>query len=139
MLAGLTPSIGSVGDAYDNALAETTIGLYKTEAVCKDSPFRRGPLNRLADVELLTADWVHWYNTSRLMHRLGRTPPVEYEAAHYAERATARRRHTSNQVCTKAGAVHVPEGIIPDPPRHGSADISSPSSPVSAQRCPTRG
>ena len=89
MLAGLTPSIGSVGDAYDNALAETTIGLYKTEAVCKDSPFRRGPLNRLADVELLTADWVHWYNTSRLMHRLGRTPPVEYEAAHYAERATA--------------------------------------------------
>lgn len=89
MLAGLTPSIGSVGDAYDNALAETTIGLYKTEAVRKDSPFRRGPLDRLADVELLTADWVHWYNTSRLMHRLGRTPPVEYEAAHYAERATA--------------------------------------------------
>ena len=89
MLAGLTPSIGSVGDAYDNALAETTIGLYKTEAVRKDSPFRRGPLDRLTDVELLTADWVHWYNTSRLMHRLGRTPPVEYEAAHYAERATA--------------------------------------------------
>ncbi len=89
MLAGLTPSIGSVGDAYDNALAETTIGLYKTEAVRKDSPFRRGPLDRLADVELLTADWVHWYNTSRLMHRLGRTPPVEFEAAYYAEHAAA--------------------------------------------------
>ena len=89
MLAGLTPSIGTVGDAYDNALAETTIGLYKTEAVRKDSPFRRGPLDRLADVELLTADWVHWYNTSRLMHRLGRIPPVEYEAAYYAQRATA--------------------------------------------------
>ncbi len=70
-------------------LAETTIGLYKTEAVRKDSPLRRGPLNRPADVELLTADWVHWFNTSRLMHRLGRTPPVEYEAAHYVERATA--------------------------------------------------
>jgi len=89
MLAGLTPSIGSVGDAYDNALAETTIGLYKTEAVRKDSPFRRGPFDRLADVELLTADWVHWYNTHRLMHRLERTPPIEYEAAYYAERATA--------------------------------------------------
>jgi len=75
MLAGLIPSIGSVGDAYGNALAETTIGLYKTEAVCKDSPFRTGPLDRLADVELLTADWVHWYNDTRLMHRLGRTPP----------------------------------------------------------------
>ena len=55
----------------------------------KDSPFRRGPLDRLADVELLTADWVHWYNTNRLMHRLGRTPPVEYEAAYYAEHAAA--------------------------------------------------
>lgn len=89
MLAGMKPSIGSVGDAYDNALAETTIGLYKTEAVRAGSPFRRGPLNRLADVELLTADWVHWYNTSRLMHRLDRTPPVEFEAAYYAEHAAA--------------------------------------------------
>jgi len=57
--------------------------------VRKDSPFRRGPLDKLADVELLTADWVHWYNTSRLMHRLGRTPPVEFEAAYYAEPAAA--------------------------------------------------
>ena len=83
-LSGLTPSIGSVGDAFDNALAETTIGLYKTEAIREDSPFRRGALHRLADVELLTADWVHWYNTNRLMHRLGRIPPIEYEAAYYA-------------------------------------------------------
>ena len=84
-LSGLTPSIGSVGDAFDNALAETTIGLYKTEAVREDSPFRRGPLDRLVDVELLTADWVGWYNTSRLMHRLGRVPPIEYEATYYAQ------------------------------------------------------
>lgn len=83
-LSGLVASIGTVGDAFDNALAETTIGLYKTEAVREDSPFRRGPLQRLADVELLTADWVHWYNTDRLMHRLGRIPPIEYEAIHYA-------------------------------------------------------
>lgn len=90
MLAGMTPSIGSVGDAFDNALAETTIGLYKTEAVREDSPFRRGPLNRLTDVELLTADWVHWYNTSRLMHRLDRTPPVEFEARYYNHQAATK-------------------------------------------------
>jgi transposase InsO family protein len=83
-LSGLIPSIGSVGDAFDNALAETTIGLYKTEAVREDSPFRRGPLHRLTDVELLTAEWVNWYNTDRLMHRLGRIPPIDYEAVHYA-------------------------------------------------------
>ncbi len=83
-LSGLVASIGSVGDAYDNALAETTIGLYKHEAIRDDSPFRHGPLHRLTDVELLTADWVNWYNTDRLMHRLGRIPPVEYEAVYYA-------------------------------------------------------
>lgn len=90
-LSGLTPSIGSVGDALDNALAETTIGLYKTEAVRAGSPFRRGPLHRLADVELLTADWVGWYNTSRLMHRLDRTPPVEFEADYYARQVATQQ------------------------------------------------
>lgn len=78
-LAGMIPSIGSIGDAFDNALAETTIGLYKHECIRADSPFRRGPLGSLGDVEEVTADWVHWYNTSRLMHRLGRRPPAEYE------------------------------------------------------------
>jgi putative transposase len=84
-LHGLTPSIGSVGDAYDNALAETTIGLYKTECIRDDSPFRRGPLTGLSDVEAITADWVHWYNTRRLMHRLDRRPPAEAEADYYAQ------------------------------------------------------
>lgn len=83
-LSGLVASIGTVGDAFDNALAETTIGLYKTEAVREDSPFRRGPMHRLTDVEMLTAAWVNWYNTDRLMHRLGRIPPTEYEAIYYA-------------------------------------------------------
>ena len=80
LLEGLTPSIGTVGDALDNALAETTIGLYKTECVRDGSPFRRGPLATLADLEESTWAWVHWYNTSRLMHRLGRRPPAEAEA-----------------------------------------------------------
>jgi putative transposase len=80
--AGLLPSIGSIGDAYDNALAETTIGLYKTECARPGSPFHQG-LATLADVEQATANWVHWYNTSRLMHRLGRRPPLEAETAYY--------------------------------------------------------
>jgi len=83
-LNGMLPSIGTVGDAFDNALAETTIGLYKHECVRPDSPFRRGPLDRLSDLEMITADWVHWYNTRRLMHHLGRIPPVEAEANYYA-------------------------------------------------------
>ena len=85
MLEGLIPSIGTVGDAYDNALAETTIGLYKTECIRADSPFRQGQLRTLADIEKITSGWVAWYNTSRLMHRLGRTPPAEFEAEYYAE------------------------------------------------------
>jgi transposase InsO family protein len=61
MLAGLIPSIGTVGDALDNALAETTIGLYKTECVREGSPFRTGPLLTLADLEDITSAWVHWF------------------------------------------------------------------------------
>ena len=83
MLAGLIPSIGTIGDALDNALAETTIGLYKTECTREDSPFRNGPLGTLADLEEITSGWVYWYNTGRLMHRLGRRPPAEAEAEYY--------------------------------------------------------
>jgi len=60
MLEGLIPSIGTVGDAYDNALAETTIGLYKTECIRAGSPFRQGPLRTLADIEKITSAWVAW-------------------------------------------------------------------------------
>ena len=83
MLAGLAGSVGSVGDAYDNALAETTIGLYKTECTRDGSPFRTGPIRSLADLEQVTSAWVHWYNNQRLMHRLGRRPPAEAEAEYY--------------------------------------------------------
>lgn len=88
LLAGLTPSIGTVADALDNALAETTIGLYKTECVREGSPFRRGPLATLADLEETTSGWVHWYNNERLMHRLGRRPPAEAEADYWTCVAT---------------------------------------------------
>ena len=85
MLAGLAGSVGSVGDAYDNALAETTIGLYKTECTRAGSPFRAGPIGSLADLEEITSAWVHWYNAARLMHRLGRRPPAEAEAQYYEQ------------------------------------------------------
>ena len=83
LLAGMAPSVGSAGDAYDNALAETTIGLYKAECVRDGSPFRDGPLRTLADIEKITAAWVHWYNTSRLMHRTGLRPPAEADASYW--------------------------------------------------------
>jgi putative transposase len=72
--AGADPSIGSVGDGYDNALAETTIGLYKTELIN-----RRGPWKTIAQVELATLEWVDWYNHRRLHGACDGLPPVEYE------------------------------------------------------------
>jgi putative transposase len=83
--ADFRPSIGSVGDAYDNALAETIIGLYKTECTPVASPFNPDGFASIADVETATADWVHWFNTRRLLHRLNRRPPAEAEAQYYAE------------------------------------------------------
>ena len=77
--AGALASIGSVGDSYDNALAESVIGLYKTECVRRDGPFRS-----VEDLELATASWVHWFNTHRLHSMIGNIPPIEYEANYYA-------------------------------------------------------
>jgi putative transposase len=79
----IAPSIGSVGDAYDNALMESIIGLYKTECVDTDV-FHAGPHKSLGDVEYATAGWVDWYNNRRLHSSLGNVPPIEFEQAHYA-------------------------------------------------------
>lgn len=70
--------------AYDNALAESTIGLFKNEAIRESSPFRNAPLRTIDDVEWITAGWVDWYNTRRLHSTLGDVPPDELEAAYYA-------------------------------------------------------
>jgi putative transposase len=75
--AGAVTSVGSKGDSYDNALAESTIGLYKTELVR-----RRGPWCGVDDLELATLEWVDWYNHRRLHTACGNIPPAEYEAAH---------------------------------------------------------
>ena len=83
---GAVPSIGTVGDSYDNALAETVNGMFKTELI--RGPARPGPWRTVEDVELATLSWVHWYNTGRLHGYLGDVPPAEFEAAFYATQRT---------------------------------------------------
>ena len=81
---GAAPSIGTVGDSYDNALAETVNGLYKNELI-----HRRGPWRTADDIEVATAAWVHWWNTARLHGACGDVPPAEYEAAWHQARQEA--------------------------------------------------
>jgi transposase InsO family protein len=83
--AGIEASVGSVGDSYDNALAETIHGLYKTEVIA-----RQGPWRSLEQVEFATLAWVHWFNHRRLLGSIGHIPPVELERAYY-EREASRR------------------------------------------------
>ena len=82
--AGIAPSVGSQGDAYDNALAESVIGLYKTEVIR-----RKGPWRTLEAVEFATLTWVDWFNTRRLLGPLGDIPPAEFEAQYYEQAEVA--------------------------------------------------
>ena len=77
---GIDPSVGSIGDSYDNALAESIIGLFKTEVIR-----RRGPWRSLEDVEYATLEWVDWFNNRRLLEPIGNIPPVEAESVYYNE------------------------------------------------------
>ena len=79
--AGIEPSVGSVGDSYDNALAETVIGLFKTEVIRRSAPWRS-----LEAVEWATLAWVDWFNHRRLLQPIGNIPPAEAEARYYAAR-----------------------------------------------------
>ena len=81
--AGIEPSVGSVGDSYDNALAETIIGLYKTEVIR-----RNGPWGNIEEVEFATLEWVDWFNNRRLFGPIGNIPPAEREEAYYASNET---------------------------------------------------
>ena len=76
--AGIEPSVGSAGDSYDNALAESVIGLYKTEVIR-----RRGPWRHLEAVEFATLEWVEWFNNRRLLAPIGNVPPTEFEQQYY--------------------------------------------------------
>jgi len=77
--AGIEPSVGSVGDSYDNALAETINGLYKAEVI-----HRRGPWRSFEAVEFATLAWVDWFNNRRLLESIGNIPPAEAEERYYA-------------------------------------------------------
>jgi putative transposase len=81
---GAVPSIGSIGDSFDNALAESTNSLYKAELIYGPD---QGPWKTIEDVELATLSWVHWYNTERLHSYLDDIPPAEYEDTYHAERS----------------------------------------------------
>jgi transposase InsO family protein len=83
--AGIEPSVGSTGDSYDNALAESVIRLFKTEEI-----YRRGPWKGLEDVEFATLEWVAWYNNRRLLESLGYVPPAQFERAYYDRQAALR-------------------------------------------------
>ena len=94
----LVGSVGSRGDSYDNALAESIIGLYKTE------PLRnRGPWTGLDSLELATLEWVDWYNHRRLFRDLGLVPPAEHEATHYAQHPSTTTAKTQTK---QPGAIH---------------------------------
>jgi putative transposase len=80
--AGIEPSVGSIGDSYDNALAESIIGLFKAEVI-----HRRGPWRSFEVVEFATLEWVDWFNKRRLLEPIGNVPPAEAEAAYYAQLA----------------------------------------------------
>ena len=88
--AGIVPSAGSVGDSYDNALAETVIGLFKTEVT-----HRLGPWRSREVVEIATLEWVDWFNTRRLLEAIGHIPPAEAEDRYYAELET---RHVAGRI-----------------------------------------
>ena len=81
--AGIEPSVGSVGDSYDNALAESVIGLFKTELI-----ERRGPWRSFEAVELATLAWIDWFNTRRILGPIGHVPPAEAEANYHAQLET---------------------------------------------------
>ena len=91
---GAVPSIGTVGDTFDNALAETVNGYYKAELIRGPDP--TGPWKTVEDVELATLGWVHWHNTARLHGYLGDVPPAEFEQAFYAAQRTDQPRSKSN-------------------------------------------
>jgi transposase InsO family protein len=82
--AAIAPSVGSRGDSYDNALAESVIGLFKAEVIR-----RKGPWRSMEAVEFATLAWVDWFNHRRLLEPIGYVPPAEYEAAYYAQAAVA--------------------------------------------------
>ena len=93
--AGIEPSVGSVGDSYDNALAETINGLYKAEVI-----HRRGPWRSFEAVEFATLEWVDWFNNRRLLEPIGNIPPAEAEERYYAMLEEPAMARNSNETAS---------------------------------------
>ena len=89
--AGIEPSVGSVGDSYDNALAETIFGLFKAEVI-----WPNGPWKNLEEVEFATLEWVDWFNHRRLLEPIGDVPPAEFEEMYYEQHEGSARRARLN-------------------------------------------
>lgn len=98
---GAIASIGTVGDSYDSALAETVVGLYQTECVKIDGPFRTAD-----ELELATLSWVHWFNENRLHSSIGYLTPIEQETS-TVRTPPSSNRSWENSPSTKPGAIHV--------------------------------
>jgi transposase InsO family protein len=108
MEAGIEPSVGSRGDSYDNALAESIIGLYKAEVIQ-----RKGPWRHLEAVEFATLTWVDWFNMRRLLEPIGYVPPAEYEARYYAQASEGgARRHPDLHIGVDATAAERPQDFL---------------------------
>jgi putative transposase len=106
--AGIEPSVGSRGDSYDNALAESVIGLFKTEVIQ-----RKGPWRHLEGVEFATLEWVDWFNTRRLLEPIGYVPPAEYEAQYYAlASGGGARRHPYPDTALNGQAAERPHDVL---------------------------
>jgi Integrase core domain len=98
--AGAVTSVGSRGDSFDNALAETIIGLSKTELIR-----RRGPWKGIDQVEYATLEWVDWFNHRRLLEPIGHVPPAEFEATYWRRRPQAPSKDSSSPASGEPGAV----------------------------------
>jgi transposase InsO family protein len=119
--AGIAPSVGSRGDSYDNALAESIIGLYKTEVIQ-----RKGPWRHLEAVEFATLTWVDWFNTRRLLEPIGYVPPAEYEASYYQPLAGGgARRQPDPDREVDGKAAERPQDVLPPPDNGGSPELSA--------------
>jgi putative transposase len=101
---GAVVSVGSRGDSYDNAMAESIIGLYKSELIHNE---RQGPWRTVEDVELATLGWVHWWNTSRLLEPTGNVPPAEFEA-NWRHARENRATGTLPSVANDGGGINTP-------------------------------
>jgi len=122
--AGIEPSVGSRADSYDNALAESIIGLYKTEVIQ-----RKGPWRHLEGVEFATLDWVDWFNMRRLLEPIGYVPPAEYEAQYYAlaSQGGARRHPDPDSELDGTAAEHL-QDVLPPPANDGVSTELTPNS-----------